>query len=368
MGAAVRHVLHVVYRFDTGGLENGLVNLINHLGEEQYRHSIVTMRGHSAEFARRIRTHNVEIYDLGKRDGNDLGVYLRLNRLLKQLKPDILHTRNTATLEMQLVGWWRRVPLRIHGEHGWDVHDMHGGNPRYRKLRRWMRPFVHQYVALSTEARDYLLNVIEVPGARVNHICNGVDDKRFVPTDHVASGHTVIGCVGRLAEVKNHRLLAQAFALLHRRTDRPVRLHLIGEGACRSAVEKILSENGCAHDTWLPGDRDDVPQLMAGFDIFVLPSLAEGISNTILEAMACGLPVVAARVGGNPDLVEHGKTGFLLESDDIQQFADAIGIYVDDTALRRAHGTAGRLAVEQRFSIDAMTRSYDALYHIGKEQ
>ena len=114
--AQPKHIVHVIYRFDTGGLENGVVNLINRLDSKLYKHTIVTLKGFSDVFCQRIKTDNVTFYDLEKQDGNDVKIFFKLRKLLKQLNPDILHTRNTATLENQLVGWWCRVPYRIHGE------------------------------------------------------------------------------------------------------------------------------------------------------------------------------------------------------------------------------------------------------------
>jgi sugar transferase (PEP-CTERM/EpsH1 system associated) len=358
------HIVHIVHRFDTGGLENGVVNLINTLGAELYAHSIVTLKGYNPDFAARIKLNNVQFFDLVKKDGNDLGIFWRLNKLLKQLKPDILHTRNTATLELQLVGWWRRVKLRIHGEHGWDVNDMHGSNLKYRKLRRFMKAFIHQYIALSIEAKDYLLNIIKVKPERVNHICNGVDKHKFAPKPLVPRQRFVIGCVGRLEEVKNHVLLARAFALVCQRLEGKVdvQLQIIGEGSCRAKIESILKDNDCIEASWLAGNRNDVAELMTEFDIFILPSLAEGISNTILEAMACGLPVVATNVGGNAELVQHEYSGYVVNETDPQEMAERILGYINQVDLKTLHGQHGRELIEQKFSIQAMTSAYDNLY------
>ena len=361
-------IVHVVYRFDTGGLENGMVNLINRLDENAYQHTIVTMNGHSPEFAKRIKTNNVSFADLNKKDGNDPGVFIRLNSLLKDIKPDVLHTRNMATLEMQLVGWWRRIPLRIHGEHGWDVNDMHGQNRTYQKLRRIMRLFTHQYIALSKEANDYLLDIIHVNPKRVNHICNGVDDSKFSPQSTENDIFT-FGCVGRLAAVKNHVLLAHAFVKTWKtcqQQDIPVRLNLIGEGDCRKEVETIFNQAGCMDSVWMPGNRGDVAELMQDFDAFILPSLAEGISNTILEAMASGLPVIATSVGGNCELVDDTVSGYLVPADSADTMADKMIGLVTNKTLVEQMGNKGRERVEQKYSMHSMTKAYDALYQRAK--
>jgi glycosyltransferase involved in cell wall biosynthesis len=113
---------------------------------------------------------------------------------------------------------------------------------------------------------------------------------------------------------------------------------------------------------WLPGERDDIPDILRGLDCFVLPSLAEGISNTILEAMACGLPVVATDVGGNRELLEPGVTGELVPAADPAALAEAILGYAADPLRARQAGRAGRELVERCFSMDSMTRAYRNLY------
>ncbi|GAA0369552.1 glycosyltransferase [Bowmanella denitrificans] len=370
-----RHIAHVIYRFDTGGLENGLVNLINSLPEHEYQHSIVTHKGANPDFAKRVTVKNVRYYDLNKGEGNDIGVLWRLNRLLKRLNPDVLHTRNLATLEGQLVGWWRKIPLRIHGEHGWGVNDLGGVNIKYQRLRRLFRPFVHQYVALSAEAKEYLLDKIGVTASKVAHICNGVDTERFASTQRL---HTplpeiflpqdcvVFGTVGRLAEVKNQAYLIDAFAellkMLPSHRDR-IALMLVGDGVTRIRLQKRVVETGIEDRVWFAGDRADVPALMQSMDVFVLPSLAEGISNTVLEAMATGLPVLATNVGGNPDLImpEYVRD-HLVPVGEPQRLAEMMARYALQPQLAESDGYQIQAYCQSRFSLASMVAKYHAIY------
>ena len=137
---------------------------------------------------------------------------------------------------------------------------------------------------------------------------------------------------------------------------------MIGDGALREPAMAIIESAGLGKLAWLPGEREDVPELLRAIDIFVLPSLAEGISNTILEAMASGLPVVATDVGGNSELVEQGSTGFLVARGDPVALASTMLKYVDDPDLRRQHGVKARKLSEDRFSINAMVMRYQDLY------
>jgi glycosyltransferase involved in cell wall biosynthesis len=165
--------------------------------------------------------------------------------------------------------------------------------------------------------------------------------------------------------VKDQPTLVRAF--LHLLSTEPswrdrLRLVLIGEGSLREDCRGLLRAAGAEALAWLPGERADVPGVLRAMDLFVLPSLGEGMSNAILEAMATGLPVVATKVGGNPELVEEGRTGTLVPSGDPVAMAGAIRAYLTDPDKARRHGQAGRRRVEAQFSLDAMVEGYLALY------
>src|SRR5262245_19594056 len=149
-------VVHIVFRFDYGGLENGLVNLINHMPAQVARHAVVSL-SEMTDFARRIERSDVEAYALGKRPGKDLSIYVRLYRLLRRLKPDVVHTRNLGTWDCQVVAWLAGVHRRVHSGHGWDTLDQEGQCKKYRLLRRILAPFVRRHVALSRELEEWLI-------------------------------------------------------------------------------------------------------------------------------------------------------------------------------------------------------------------
>ena len=358
-------------------MENGLVNLINHMPADAYRHAIVCMT-ECTDFSHRIRRDDVALHSLGKRPGKDLGVHARLFRLLRSLGPDIAHTRNLATLEVQVTAALAGVQARVHGEHGWDVGDPDGSNSRNRWLRRIVRPLVGQYIALSTQQVDYLRTAIGVVPARLTQVFNGVDTLRFVPRQEAADasasplpagfappGSVVIGAVMRMQPVKAPDHLARAFVALREALPEAfphLRLVLVGDGMLRESVARTLAEAGVADQAWLPGAREDVADLMRAMDVFVVPSLAEGICNTILEAMACGLPVIATDVGGNPDLVQPGLTGSLVPASDPKALTKTLAAYATDHPRCRREGHLARARAEAQFSMDAMVRGYMNVY------
>lgn len=358
--------MHVLFRFSIGGLENGLVNLINGLDASRYRHVIVCLSDYDPAFVQRLQTRDIEIYALGKRPGQDPRVWWRMWRLLRRIRPAVLHTRNFATLELQLLACVTGVHGRLHGEHGWDVQDLDGSLRKYRIARRVLGLFVQRFIALSRDLERYLLRDVGLGAKKVVQIYNGVDTERFVAADARRSAATVvIGTVGRMKAVKNQTLLCQAFvALLARRPDLvgKVSLKLIGDGPLRRDCTALVTSAQRQQWVEFTGDSSQVAEQMRGLDVFVLPSLAEGISNTILEAMASSLPVIATAVGGNVELVADGQSGCLVASGDVAAMSAAIELYVDDAALRSRHGAYGRQLVESHFSLPRMLARYDQIY------
>lgn len=368
------HICHLVFSFHTGGLENGVVNLINQLDHQQFRHSIICLTDHDPQFFSRIKHPKVQIFNLQKKPGHDLASFWRCLKLLRQLKPDICHSRNLAALEYQLCAVLAGVPYRIHGEHGWDMADLKGGNKKYLLLKRFFRLFIHQYICLSEEARQYLLQRVEVKPQRLTLICNGVDTVKFQPEpknlqllpERLQHKSLIFGCVGRMAEVKNQQLLAQAFidnCQQHADFAKQAALVIVGDGILKNTITDMLQNAGVGEHCWLAGNRDDVAALMHCFDVFVLPSLAEGISNTILEAMACGVPVLASKVGGNPELVQHNVSGWLFDNNNLTALSDRMAAIAAAPGQLSQMSEAARNSAVQQFSIKQMVSRYKALYH-----
>lgn len=372
--AAPPLVAHVVYGFHVGGLENGIVNLINHMPRDRYRHVIIALTSGDRAFLGRIQQADVELIELHKPPGHGFSLYPRLYRLFRRLQPAIVHTRNLAALEMVVPAWAAGVPLRVHGEHGWDTSDPGGASGRHRFLRRLYSPWVSHYVALSAHLESYLTESVGIAPKRVSRICNGVDTCRFAPGADLSApagspfgcgGQWLVGTVGRLQAIKDQINLVRAFAhWLERDTAarERARLVIVGEGPLRPGVEQAVAEAGLGGKVWLAGERSDIPQLLGALDCFVLPSRAEGISNTLLEAMASGVPVVATDVGGNGELVADGETGLLVPPENPAALAEGLASYFHDPQRAMAHGVAGRGRVEREFCLDVMVSRYIACY------
>jgi len=362
-------VAHLIYRLDIGGLETLLVDTINRMAPGRYRHAVICLTDYT-DFAQRITRPDVALFALHKPAGLALGTHADLFRLLRRLRPSILHTYNLGTIEYAATAWAAGVPVRIHAEHGRDARDPQGINPKHNLLRRLLTPVIDRYVPVSRDLEGWLERVVRIPAGKLQLIDNGVDTDRFRATGAAAPepwqddpDAFVIGTVGRLQDVKDQATLVEAFALLRRQLpDETLRLVLVGDGPLRAQLESRVLALGLQDCAFLAGPRSDVAPVMRSFSLFALSSIAEGTPVTLLEAMASELPVVATAVGGIPDLITPGTNGALAPARDPQALAAAILPYVKDRLLSRRHGAAGRMRIEQQYSMQAMLAAYVALY------
>jgi sugar transferase (PEP-CTERM/EpsH1 system associated) len=304
------------------------------------------------------------VLELGKPPGHSFRFLRHLSVRLRDLSPAVVHTRNWGGLDGIVAARLAGIGTVVHGEHGWTMEDVDGGNRKRRIARRWLTRAVREITCVSAQMERWLRDDVRVRRP-VTQIYNGVDTDRFAPVRDreairrelsIAPGALVVTTCSRLDPIKDHASLFRAFGVL-RETRSDARLLVIGDGPERERLERLAGPG-----VELLGELGDVARVLAGSDIFVLPSFNEGISNTILEAMATGLPVIATAVGGNPELVMEGATGFLVPTARPDSIAGCLERYAADPGLRRAHGEAARRSACERFSVRAMVQGYESVY------
>lgn len=368
-------VVHLVEALDGPSLAGGLIDLIRHLPAGRYRHAILCLR-ERGEYQGELRAHGVEIVNLHRRDGRDPLFYLRMFRALRTLRPDLIHTRDRKGLPAQLVAALAGVRLRVHAEHGdGSTEDQAGLGARI--LRRLLCPLIDHFIAASSGLEQWLIEAIGAEPARVSQIAHGVDSVQFHPrlgpaaavgpAGFMQDGAFVIGSSGRIDEASGHAVLVEAFLRLiasphpaHAR----LRLLILGDGPARAHCQAMLNRAGAAARAWLPGARADLPQLLRAMDLFVLPASTQDRSSAILQAMASGLPVVAAADGTNTELVHSGFTGILVPPHSAELLASAIADYCRIPEMATRHGARARSQVIARHSMPAMARDYLAVYDV----
>jgi sugar transferase (PEP-CTERM/EpsH1 system associated) len=365
-------IVHLTYSLDFGGLETLLIERINRMPAGAYRHAVVALT-RTTDFVRKITKPDVGVYALNKQPGLSLGTHVALFKLLRRLRPAILHTYNLAAIEYAPVGLLAGVPVRINGLHGRDAADPEGRNPKHKLLRQLMLPFYDCCYANSGDMLAWNRDVIGVPGHKSCLLANGIDAERFRPLAQdearpdfgFGPGCRVIGSVGRVQDVKDHATLVDAFALLRARLPEQagkLRLAIVGDGPLLAPLRDKVRTLGLEGQVWLPGARYDIPEILRGFDVYAISSIAEGTPGSVLEAMASGLPAVGTRVGGVPEVIADGVTGRVVPPRDPAAMADALAQYLQAPELAAAHGAAGRARVLSHYSMPAMVAGYQALY------
>jgi sugar transferase (PEP-CTERM/EpsH1 system associated) len=365
-------IVHLTYSLDFGGLETLMVERINRMPAHAYRHAIVALTFYT-DFTRKITKPDVEVYALNKQPGLSLGTHAALFKLLRRLRPAILHTYNLAAIEYAPAAMLAGVPVRINGLHGRDAGDPEGRNPKHKLLRQLMLPFYDCCYANSGDMLAWNRDFIGVPEHKSCLLANGIDADRFRPPAQdetrpdfgFGPGCRVIGTVGRVQDVKDHATLIDAFALLRARLPEQaamLRLAIVGDGPLLAPLREKVRTLGLEGLVWLPGARYDIPEILRGFDVYAISSIAEGTPGSVLEAMASGLPAVGTRVGGVPEVIAEGVTGQLVPPRDPAAMAEALARYVLAPELAAAHGAAGRARVLSHYSMPAMVAGYQALY------
>ncbi len=360
-GAAPLRVVHVVHSFRTGGMEKGIVTCIRNASPD-FEHVVVCLS--TTGEMERLLPPQTPLLALDKPLGNSVRFLWKLSRVLRSLAPCVVHTRNWVGMDGILAARLAGIRAVVHGEHGWEAGDVRGDNRRRVWVRRVLSARVRQITCVSRDIATWLAETVRVR-CPVVQIYNGIDLEPFGDAAAgaqvraelgLAPDAPVFGIVGRLDPIKDHETLFRAHTRL-RESVPAAHLVCVGDGEERARLDAIAPPG-----VHMLGSRRDVPRVLAALDGFVLTSRNEGISNTILEAMAAGLPVIASCVGGNPELVLDGETGRLFTPGDVEGLAVLMGEYAASRALRRAHGDAGRERVRREFTIPAMVSRYEAVW------
>jgi sugar transferase (PEP-CTERM/EpsH1 system associated) len=356
-------VMHVVYALQPGGMEFGVLKLVNGLPPDRIDNAVCSTT--PAGDIKTLLHGRSPLFELRRRAGNDPILVRDLYRLFKRERPDIVHTHAWGTLiEGLLAARMARVPVVVHGEHGTlQLRSRH----RWVQRRAWAA--ADQVLSVSSRLAERMAAETRFPLHRIRVIRNGVDLTRFGVQNRAAARAAlaldpavrVAVAVGRLVPVKDHDgLLTAANAMA--RQGRVFTLLLAGDGPLHRALVERAAALGINDRVRILGHRADIEVVLRAADVFVQSSVSEGLSNTILEAMASALPIVATRVGGADEMVEHGVTGLLVEPSSPAALAAAMGSLLFDAPRARTMGEAGRVRAESEFSLDGMIRRYEALY------
>lgn len=356
-------VLHVVSCLGHGGMEAGVMKLVTGCDPSRVISDVCTLE--RAQAFQDLFTGDSKLHELSRSSAFDVGLVSALAGIMRTRCVDVVHTHAWGTLlEGSLAATWSRTAHVVHGEHG--TMELKPLNVRLQRVL-WRK--ADRLLAVSHELANRMTARVGVRRDEITVIPNGVDTERFghMPREQARKALSlpvdvfVVVAIGRLVAVKNYPLLIEA-ARLVRAAGVHLQLLVAGDGPLRDELEQRIRDAGMEGTVRLLGVRTDTSTLLAAADAFALTSRSEGMSNTILEAMAAGRPVVATRVGGNPELVQEGVTGLLVTADSPQELAESLLALSADRARSEQLGARARQRVEAEFSVRRMIARYTDLY------
>jgi len=362
-------VAHIVYGLGGAGKELGILKLVAHLDAQRFESYIVVITHINMKEINSLDRFNIIHLNVGK--GNQPDLPLKLAKVFRKHRFDIIHTHSWGTLLEGVLGAkLARSPAIIHGEHGTFPQKF-----PHSLVQRIFWGMADRVLSVSDVLGKQLSATTRFNNEKISVILNGVVSQNFFPDAvlraefrrrfHFRDDDFIVGTVGRYNPVKNFPMMVRGIAPLIQ-TGEIVEFAHVGGGwqaeKDGAALKNLAAELDVSAQVHLLGYQSEVNMIYNGFDVFTLTSFSEGCSNVIQEAMFAGKPVIATNVGGNPELVQDGVTGFLVESDNAAQWADALRKLKSDPALLKRMGENAREYALKNFSLKKMIDSYEQVY------
>lgn len=349
-------VVHIIPTLDLGGAERIAVDLVRFGNHDVFEFSVITIVG-GGPLEADLRAAGIPYYSLKKMTTLGLGMLVELTQLLNRLEPDIVHTHLFgAHLWGQVASMLNRVPIMVASEQNTDV-DLGELRTRVKQLLSFSADTV---IAASGAIRDFLITQGHIAEEKIVVIRNAIDTRAFLALPAPSFGHTYkLLAIGRLMEQKGHDVLIEALSGLH---DIPWELTIAGTGELLDDLSDLVTLHHLNDRVNFIGAVADVPALIAEHDVVVMPSRWEGIGLVVMEGMAAGRPVVASNVGGIPELIEHGKTGILVQPENPHALAEALAWVWEHQDAARAIGARAREHARLQCDIKEMVAQYERVY------
>ena len=359
-------ILHVVHSLDPGGMENGLINVARALNPDEFEVHVCCLE-RRGRFAERLPyPENVSV--LGKTAGFSITATNRLIRKVLRIKPALLHSHNLGPLiySSLATGFGLFCPI-LHGEHSELTEDER--KPKRLRQRHLLYRCCRKIHTVSNSLRRQLID-FGFPASKITVIANGVDTGRFAPGERVAARRKiglptdalVIGIVGRFGPYKRHSMLIESFTLLAREFQKS-HLLIVGSGGPEEIRVRQQAEGSEAADRIrMTGFQANPSACYQSMDMLVIPSINEGLSNAMLEAMACGVPVLANRACGSTEVVDDGINGYIADLDSVEKLREYLRLALSNPLHLADLGASARRKMTTSFSIDHMVAGYEQIY------
>ena len=360
-------IAHVTFDMSVGGAERVVLDLAQHTDPTRYEVSVICLQQPLGPFGGILQNNGFDVETFNRQSGFDSTLARGIRRTIKTKGLRILHCHQYTPFVYGVLAAAFTPCEVIFTEHGRFYPDQ-------RKLKRVIiNPVLYRLTgkvtAISEATRNALGLYENFPTVGIEVIYNGIDDSQIRCSDSdglkaelgIGAKAPLLGTVARLDSIKNHPMMIRALKQVHASLP-DTTLLIVGDGPEMSRLKRLSHELGVSDRVVFAGMRNDAQRFYRIMDVFLLTSYSEGTAMTLLEAMAAGVPCLATAVGGNPEIVADGKTGFIVPSDDATALAGRIGDVLKDDSLRASLGRGGRRRFEERFTVQKMVTAYQKLY------
>lgn len=367
-------ILFFITELSTGGAQTVLLHLISHLDRRHFEPTVVCLYNDDGVPAQQIKAMGIPVIGLGMTYKWRLDALYRLYMVFRHTQPTILHTwMFHANLLGRVIGRLAGIPIIITSRHSVRI----GGKWR-EHLKGWTVKLDDKIIAVCEMARQLEIENAHAPPEKVVVIYNSIDWRKFADTNplarnsirqalNISPNAPLIGAVGRLTPAKGFDILLQSFVKIHHQIP-DARLLLVGDGALRQLLETLTRQVNLTDSVIFTGTRNDIPHILKALDIFILSSLWEGLPNTILEAMAASVPVIATTVGGVPEVITHQENGWLIPPNNVTALTDAVIYLLQNPSERHRLGANGQKRVKNSFDAEFTAQKTINLYQALLDQ
>lgn len=356
-------IIYIINSFVLGGAEKMLLNLCRGLDKEKFDISVCSVTG-GGVLANEFEKNNIKVKIFKKQGKVGLGVILQIYRFLKEEKPQIVHTHLfSADFWGKVAAIFAGVPVIITTEHSVNLDEKW----LKQKIKWLLSFFTYKIVAVSNGVREYYVSKVKINENKFIVIYNGVDLNTFVfkgykPVDLAQKINAII--VARLKAVKGHTYLLEAMPMIIKKYPNFI-LNIVGGGDLEDELKNQVKKMRLENNVIFWGEHSDVEKIFANMDLFILPSLWEGLGIVLLEAQATGLPVLSSKIPGTSEVVENEKTGLLFEVKNSQAIYDSVDKLLSNPDLYKKIVENAHLQVKEKFSLEKMVNEYEKLYTVS---
>lgn len=359
-------ICYIIGQLSRHGAERQLYELLSGINREKFSPILITL-SQGGYWANEIRKLSIDVVELRREKHLEFNRLFKLIKLLKAIKPDIVHTSAySANNYGRIAAIFTRVPVIISSErNSVDVGTYKTRNQIF--IDKLLSAFTQGIICNSYNASEALVKKYSFNKRKVFTVHNGIKfvdifNKINVNNQRKVS-NKVVGTVARLYPQKNYKLFFDvAKIILDEYGEKNINFKIVGDGPLKDELIEYSEKIGIQNNVIFEGESDDIPNKLKGFDIFLMTSLYEGLSNAIMEAMLAGLPIVATDVGGNNEMIIDGETGFLCSLNDTNVLAKRVIGLINDEDKAKRMGENGKKRILNEFSIEKMMRETEDIY------